>query len=67
VDEALSSLERLEPVKARIVELRFFVGLGHREIAELLGCSEKTVQRHWQLARTWLYRELSKGSEDPED
>ncbi len=65
VDEALSSLERLEPLKATIVELRFFVGLSYRETAELLGCSEKTVQRHWRLARTWLYRELLKASEVP--
>jgi RNA polymerase sigma factor (TIGR02999 family) len=66
VDEALVSLERLEPMKAKIVELRFFVGLSYREAAEVLGCSEKTVQRHWRLARTWLYRELSKEPEDPE-
>jgi RNA polymerase sigma factor (TIGR02999 family) len=65
IDEALAALERLEPLKARIVELRFFVGLSHKEIAEVLECSEKTVQRHWRLARTWLYRELRQ--EDPED
>jgi len=61
VDEALASLEQLDPLKARVVELRFFAGLSYSEAGEVLGCSGKTVQRHWGMARTWLYRELERG------
>ncbi len=64
VDEALSNLKEIEPKKAAIVELRFFAGLSYRETAEVLGCSEKTVQRHWRLARTWLHRELAERASD---
>lgn len=60
VDDALSSLEKVDPHKAAIVELRFFAGLTYGEIAEVMGCSEKTVQRHWALARAWLHRELKR-------
>jgi DNA-directed RNA polymerase specialized sigma24 family protein len=40
------------------VKLRFFSGLGNEEIATLLEVSERTVERHWKLAKLWLYREL---------
>jgi len=59
IDAVLEELEGFDPDKARIVELRFFAGLNHREIAELLGCSTKTIQRHWVVAKAWLYRALS--------
>jgi RNA polymerase sigma factor (TIGR02999 family) len=59
VDEALSAFESIDPEKARIVELKFFGGLTNRETADVLGCSEKTVQRRWKVAKVWLYRELS--------
>ena len=59
VDDALSAFEIVDPEKARIVELRFFAGLSNLEIAELLGCSEKTIRRHWKVAQIWLYRELA--------
>lgn len=62
VDDALSAFETVDPEKARIVELRFFAGLSNKEIAELLGCSEKTIQRHWKVAQIWLYRELKGAS-----
>ena len=44
--------------KAKIVELRFFAGLGGEEIAHCLQVSPATVQREWQRARTWLYADL---------
>jgi RNA polymerase sigma factor (TIGR02999 family) len=58
VDEALSRLAALDPRKARIVELRYFGGLGVEEIAELLDLSSRTIKREWRWARAWLYREL---------
>jgi RNA polymerase sigma factor (TIGR02999 family) len=58
VDEALEKLARESPQKAQIVKLRYFAGLEHAEIAEVLGVSEPTVRRHWAYARSWLYAEL---------
>jgi RNA polymerase sigma factor (TIGR02999 family) len=61
LDEALDSLARTDPRKARVVELRFFGGLGVDETAEILEISEETVTRDWRIAKTWLFRELSRG------
>ncbi len=60
LDEALSRLEELDPRQGRIVEMRFFTGLSHEEIAEVLGISVTTVKREWRTARIWLGRELTK-------
>ncbi len=59
LDEALARLEQLEPEQARIVELRYFAGLGIEEAADALGMSPATLKRRWALARAWLFRELS--------
>jgi RNA polymerase sigma factor (TIGR02999 family) len=61
LDESLSRLEKLDPQRARIVELRFFGGLSNEESAEVLKISPATVQRQWAGARAWLYHEI--GSE----
>jgi DNA-directed RNA polymerase specialized sigma24 family protein len=45
-----------EAVKADVVKLRFFVGLSDREVADALGLSERTVERHWAYAKVWLLR-----------
>jgi hypothetical protein len=58
LDEALAALESFDSRKSRIVELRFFGGLTAEETAEVLGISLRTVHRDWDLARTWLLREL---------
>jgi len=58
LDEALAALEKLDARKGRIVELWFFGGLTAEETAEVLGISLPTVHREWDLARTWLFREL---------
>jgi DNA-directed RNA polymerase specialized sigma24 family protein len=42
----------------RVVELRYFGGLNNREVAEVLGVSDVTIERDWRFARAWLYREL---------
>jgi RNA polymerase sigma factor (TIGR02999 family) len=59
LDDALKRLAELDPRKSQVVELRFFGGLSLEETAEALKVSTKTVQRDWDLARGWLYREMS--------
>ena len=58
LDEALTSLARLDPRGARIVELRFFSGLTIEETAAVLAVSSGTIKREWSTARAWLYREI---------
>lgn len=58
LDEAMARLGRLDERLPRVVELRFFAGLKEKEIAEVLGTSERTVQRDWYRARAYLYKEL---------
>ena len=60
VDDALKSLEALDPRKSRVVELRFFGGLTVEETAEVLKVSPITVLREWEKARAWLYVELNR-------
>lgn len=57
---ALEALTDFDPVKARIVELRYFGGLTVPETAEVAGVSVSTVNRHWRLARAWLFERLRK-------
>lgn len=58
LDDALSELARIDPRKARVVELRFYAGLSAAETAEVLQVSADTVLRDWKLARAWLHAEL---------
>lgn len=55
LDEALTEFERVDPEKARIVKLKFYIGLTETEIADELGISERTTKRHWAYARAWLF------------
>lgn len=59
VDEALTKLSALDEQQGRVVELRFFSGLGVEETAEVLGVSPRTVKRDWSVAKAWLHREIS--------
>jgi RNA polymerase sigma-70 factor, ECF subfamily len=59
LDEALTSLARMDPRRSQVVELRYFAGLNNKEIATVLKISENTVMRDWNLARAWLYQQLS--------
>jgi RNA polymerase sigma-70 factor (ECF subfamily) len=59
IDRAIDRLSTFDPQQARIVELRFFVGLTNPEIAEILKISDRTAKRDWAMARAWLHRELS--------
>ncbi|MBN2318761.1 MAG: sigma-70 family RNA polymerase sigma factor [Acidobacteria bacterium] len=58
LDDALEALAKIDPRKARVVELRFFSGLTMEETAEVLEVSADTVWRDWDLAKTWLWREM---------
>ena len=57
--EALERLAQLSERQARVVEMRFFGGMTHEEVAEVLGVSAATARLDWRLARAWLTRELA--------
>jgi RNA polymerase sigma factor (TIGR02999 family) len=58
LDEALTRLTALEPVKAELVKLRYFAGLSIEQAADLLGISRSTAKRYWTYARAWLLAEI---------
>ncbi len=58
LDDGLNVLAKVDPRKARVIELRFFAGLSVEETAEVLKVSSDTVKRDWRLARAWLLAEL---------
>jgi RNA polymerase sigma factor (TIGR02999 family) len=58
LDEALTKFAAEDPVKAKLVTLRYFAGLSVEAAAEALGLSRATADRYWAYARTWLYCEL---------
>jgi RNA polymerase sigma factor (TIGR02999 family) len=58
LDEALEAFAKLAPRQAKVVELRYFGGLGEGEIAEALQTSPRTVRRDWDFAKSWLKRAL---------
>ncbi len=60
LEDALQRLRVLDEALHRLVELRFFAGLAHPEIADLLGISLSSVERRWRLARAWLRGELDR-------
>jgi RNA polymerase sigma factor (TIGR02999 family) len=59
VHEALERFAQYDPVKAELVQLRYFAGLSVEEAAEVLQISRATADRYWRYARTWLYCDLS--------
>ena len=58
VDQSLVSLQSIDPLLARVAEMRLFAGLEHSDIALALGVSTRTIERAWKAARAWLQREL---------
>jgi RNA polymerase sigma factor (TIGR02999 family) len=58
LDEALTRLASLSPLRAAVVKLRFFAGLTMAEAAQTLDISLPTAERYWAFARTWLFAEL---------
>jgi RNA polymerase sigma factor (TIGR02999 family) len=60
ISEVLEKLAAREPVKAELVKLRYFAGLSVQEVADVLGISRATADRHWGYAKAWLYCELTR-------
>ena len=58
INAALEEFEKAHPAKAEVVKLKFFVGLSEKETAEVLGVSERTVERHWVYAQAWLFERI---------
>jgi RNA polymerase sigma factor (TIGR02999 family) len=54
IKEALTELEKEDPLKARIVDLRYFAGMNADETAQVLGMSARTLHRHWRFIKAWL-------------
>lgn len=63
LDEALVRLAEISERQAKVVEMRFFAGLGIEEIAEALQTSPATVKRDWAFAKAWLFKELTGGDQ----
>ena len=60
VHQVLDELAAEDALKAQIVKLRYFVGLNHDEIAQALGVNEKTIRRHWELAKVRLLQLITR-------
>lgn len=58
LDDALTRLAAIDPLKSRIVEMRHFGGMSVEETAEALEIAPITVMRHWSMAKAWLRREI---------
>jgi RNA polymerase sigma factor (TIGR02999 family) len=58
IDEALERLRIQDPDKARVVVLKFFGGRTNQEVAEILGVTERTVERIWAYTKVWLFHEI---------
>jgi RNA polymerase sigma factor (TIGR02999 family) len=67
LNDALLELSAVDPLRARMIELRFFGGLTTDETAEALAVSSATVTRGWRLARAWLHHRLTHGSPPLDD
>ncbi|MDF1837270.1 MAG: sigma-70 family RNA polymerase sigma factor [Planctomycetota bacterium] len=62
LDEALTRLSAMDPNLAQVVELRFFAGRTNAQTAEIMGLSERSIERAWSTARAWLRNQLSADS-----
>jgi RNA polymerase sigma factor (TIGR02999 family) len=62
LNEALAKLADLDPIKAKLVKLRYFAGLSFEDTAETLGVSIPTAKRWWAFARAWLLAEMGSAS-----
>lgn len=58
IDAALERLQKTNPLRAKVVVLKFFGGLTNQEVAKEMGVTERTVERYWMYSKTWLFREI---------
>jgi len=58
LDEALERLRAKDPEKATVVVSKFFGGHSNREVAQSMGVTERTVERHWAFAKAWLFQDI---------
>ena len=58
VEEALKQMEQENPERARVVLLKFFSGLANKDVAQMMGISERTVGRHWVCAKDWMFQKI---------
>jgi RNA polymerase sigma factor (TIGR02999 family) len=58
IDDALERLQAQDPERARVVLLKFFGGLTNQEVAESIGVTERTIERHWAYAKAWLFQNI---------
>lgn len=66
LEAALGELQATDPMKAKLIDLRFFAGLTTEQAAEILGISSATAKRHWRYARAWLHRAIRPREADHE-
>ncbi len=65
LDEALEKLQRQDPLKARLVTLRYFGGMTIEQASEVLDISRVTAHRYWTFARAWLHRQITESGQTP--
>jgi RNA polymerase sigma factor (TIGR02999 family) len=58
IDDALARLQEQDSEKARVVVLKFYGGLTNQEVAESMGLTERTIERHWAYAKAWLFQSI---------
>ena len=62
IHDAIERLSAVDPALAEVVDLKFFCGFSFPEIAAMRGASERTIQRHWEKARIYLYQSIRDGA-----
>jgi RNA polymerase sigma factor (TIGR02999 family) len=58
LDEALERLKALDPEKAQVVILKFYLGLSDEEAANCMELSVRTIARHWAYSKAWLFQNV---------
>lgn len=59
LNDSLEAFERIEPLKAQVVKLKFFGGMTISEIASVMNLSSASIERHWAYAKVWLYQRMN--------